>query len=314
MLSSHARGYPVNQDEKPTYLPRMDAVYWNHIGDFVRSAVVDAAPGTVYSERELYAAATPLTLWAWQTAAMPLTRDVIFAVRTIERFIAVGLTQYGSKASRNTLRSRLLRISEALLDAAAPPVLRPLGGSDPSAPYSAREVVTLKSWASAQTTAERRSNAEALLALGLGAGLAGREIVNLTIGDIRADDDGVLITVRGVRARVVPVLREWERALVERVGACQDETWAFREQHAGGNRNLITDFVSRSEGKIQLQARRMHATWIVQHLEAGTPLVPLMRAAGLQSPEALDRFFKFVRAPDLRFCRNALRDAVTAQR
>ena len=246
---------------------------------------------------------------------MPLERDVIFAVRTIERFTAVGLSHYGSKASRNTLRSRLLRISEALLEAAAsPPVLRPLGGSDPTAPYTAKEVVTLKSWAIAQTTAERRSNAESLLALGLGAGLAGRKIVNLTIGDIRADDDGVLITVCGERARVVPVLREWERALVERVGACQDETWAFREQHAGGNRNLITDFVSRSEGKIQLQARRMHATWIVQHLEAGTPLVPLMRAAGLQSPEALDRFFKFVREPDLRFCRNALRDAVTAQR
>ncbi|TFD14631.1 hypothetical protein E3T42_11500 [Cryobacterium sp. TMT4-10] len=245
---------------------------------------------------------------------MPLERDVIFAVRTIERFIAVGLTQYGSKASRSTLRSRLLRISEALLDAAAPPVLRPLGGSDPSAPYTAREVVTLKSWATAQTTAERRSNAEALLALGLGAGLAGREIVNLTIGDIRADDDGVLITVRGERARVVPVLREWERALVERVGACQDEAWAFREQHAGGNRNLITDFVSRAEGKIQLQARRMHATWIVQHLEAGTPLVPLIIAAGLQSPEALDRFLRFAREPDLRWCRNALRDAVAAPR
>ncbi|TFD04855.1 hypothetical protein E3T25_04910 [Cryobacterium sandaracinum] len=304
----------MTHEGEQAYLPQIDAGYWHHIGDFVRAAVVDAAPGTVYSERELYAAATPLTLWAWQTAAMPLERNVIFAVRTIERFIAVGLTQYGSKASRNTLRSRLLRISAALLDPAAPPVLRPLGGSDPSAPYTAREVVTLKSWAIAQSTAERRSNAEALLALGLGAGLAGREIVNLTIGDIRADDDGVLITVRGERARVVPVLREWERALVERVGACQDEAWAFREQHAGGNRNLITDFVSRAEGKIQLQARRMHATWIVQHLEAGTPLVPLMRAAGLHSPEALDRFFKFVREPEVRYCRNVLRDAVATPR
>ncbi|TDW30348.1 hypothetical protein [Cryobacterium psychrophilum] len=301
-------------DEEEAYVPQMNAAYWSHIGDFVRAAVVDAAPGTVYSERELYAAATPLTLWAWQTAAMPLERDVIFAVRTIERFTAVGLSHYGSKASRNTLRSRLLRISEALLDAEAPPVLRPLGGSDPSAPYTARDVVTLKSWAIAQTTAERRSNAESLLALGLGAGLAGREIVNLTIGDIRADHDGVLITVRGERARVVPVLREWERALAERVDGCQDETWAFREQHAGANRNLITDFVSRAEGKIRLQARRMHSTWIVQHLEAGTPLVPLMRAAGLQSPEALDRFLRFVREPDATYFRNALRDAVAIPR
>lgn len=305
----------MRQDEEHAYLPRMTAAYWAHIGSFVRAAVIDAAPRTAYSERELYAAATPLTLWAWQTAAMPLERDVIFTVRTIERFTAVGLAHYGSKAGRNTLRSRLLRISEALLGApVAPPSLRPLGGSDPSAPYTAREVVTLKSWAIAQTTAERRSNAEALLALGLGAGLAGREIVNLTVGDIQADDDGVLILIRGDRARSVPVLREWERALTERVNSRQAETWAFREQHAAANRNLITDFVSHSEGKIRLQARRMHATWIVQHLEAGTPLVPLLHAAGLHSPEALDRFLKFVREPEPQYCRNVLRDAVAAPR
>jgi integrase len=305
----------VNVDAGQDYLPRMTAAYWAHIGSFVRAAVVDAAPQTAYSERELYAAATPLTLWAWQTAAMPLERDVIFAVRTIERFTAVGLTHYGSKAGRNTLRSRLLRISEALLGAPVmPPVLRALGGSDPSAPYSAREVVTLKSWALTQSTAQRRSNAEALLALGLGAGLAGREIVKLAVGDIQADDDGVLILVRGDRARSVPVLREWERALTELVSTRLAETWAFREQHAAVNRNLITDFVSHSEGKIRLQARRMHSTWIVQHLEAGTPLVPLMRAAGLQSPEALDRFLRFAREPDPLHCRNALRDALAAPR
>ncbi|MGY4858269.1 hypothetical protein [Cryobacterium sp. AP23] len=305
----------MKEDGWSAYLPQIDAGYWTQIGNFVRAAVVDAAPDTAYTERELYAAATPLTLWAWQTAAMPLERDVIFAFSTIERFIGVGLTHYGSKASRNTLRSRLLRISEALLDAPlAPPVLRPLGGSDPSSPYTARDVVTLKSWAIAQTTHERRSNAEALLALGLGAGLAGREIVNLRIGDINADDHGVFIRVRGERSRVVPVLREWERALAARVDPGQTETWAFRQQHASANRNLITDFVSRAEGKIRLQARRMHATWIVQHLEAGTPLIPLMRAAGLQSPEALDRFFKFVREPDSEYYRNALRDAVATPR
>jgi integrase len=301
-------------DASREYEPVRAGPYWPYIGAFVRAAVTDAAPRTAYSERELYAAATPLTLWAWQTAAMPLEREVIFALHTIERFIAVGLPQYRSKSGRNTIRSRLLRINEVLLHPPSPPPrLRPLGRSDPSMPYTAAEVAALKSWATTQNTPGRRSNAEALLALGLGAGLAGREIVNLTVSDIRADDDGVLVEVRGDRARVVPVLREWERSLREHVDLACD-TWVFREQHVSDNRNLITDFVSRSEGKIQLQARRMHATWIVHHLEAGTPLVPLMRAAGLTSPEALDRFLKFVRAPDPQISRNAVRDAVAAPR
>ena len=297
-----------------TYQPQHAAPYWAHLGEFVRRSVNDATADTAYSASELYAAATPLTMWAWQTAGMPLEREVIFSLRTIERFIAVGLPQYRSNSGRNTIRSRLLRMSHALIGPpVAPPALRPLGKSNPSAPYSAKEIIILKSWAIAQSTAQRRWNAEALLSLGLGAGLAGREIINLRVDDLHSDDGGVVVTVRGERSRQVPVLREWERALASGVRP-EDGGWLFRENRESANRNLITDFVSRSTGKIQLQARRMHSTWIVQHLEAGTPLVPLMRAAGLESPEALDRFLRFVREPDARGSRNTLRDAVAEAR
>ncbi|TFC18606.1 hypothetical protein E3O19_04355 [Cryobacterium algoritolerans] len=205
-------------------------------------------------------------------------------------------------------------MSDALIGPpVAPPELRPLGQSAPSAPYSGQEIIALKSWAIAQSTAQRKWNAEALLSLGLGAGLAGREIINLTVADIRSDDCGVVVAVRGERPRQVPVLREWERALI--VGMRPEGgSWLFHENRESANRNLITDFVSRSTGKIQLQTRRMHSTWIVQHLEAGTPLVPLMRAAGLASPEALVRFLRFVREPNERGSRNALRDAAAEPR
>lgn len=309
------RDAPVPIEGSGHYHPQHAAPYWAHLGEFVRRAVDDAGPRTAYSDRELFAAATPLTLWAWQSAAMPLERDVIFSLRTIERFIAVGLPQYRSDSGRNTIRSRLLRMSHVLTSTpVAPPVLRPLGRSDPSAPYSAKEIAILKSWAIAQSTAQRKWNAEALLSLGLGAGLAGREIINLTVDDIRSDDFGVVVAVHGERPRQVPVLREWERALVAGVRSDGGGGWLFRDNRISANRNLITDFVSRSTGKIQLQARRMHSTWIVQHLEAGTALVPLMRAAGLESPEALDRFLRFVREPNEFDSRNTLRDAVAEPR
>lgn len=165
-----------------------------------------------------------------------------------------------------------------------------------------------------QPTPGKRANAETLLALGFGAGLSGREIINLTVDDIHADEEGVVVRIRGDRPRSVPVLREWERALFDQATVEPGEAWAFRQQHTGGNPNLITDFVSRGAGKIHLEARRLHATWIVHHLEAGTPLLPLLRAAGLASPEALERFFPFVRKDLRNDDRTLLRDATARPR
>ncbi|MEO7544862.1 MAG: hypothetical protein ABIT21_00975, partial [Terrimesophilobacter sp.] len=187
--------------------------------------------------------------------------------------------------------------------------LRPLGRSRPSTPYTLRELITLRSWAAAQGTENRRTNAAALLALGIGAGLTGREIVDITFEDIQVDENGVLVFVHGDRERTVPLLREWESALRDRVATAETMVSVFRPGRISPNRNLITDFVSRANGKVALQARRMRATWLVHHLEAGTALVPFLSAAGLSSPEALDRFLPFVREGDRQMVRSALRDA-----
>jgi len=157
-------------------------------------------------------------------------------------------------------------------------------------------------------------NAEVLLALGLGAGLTGREIIDLTVDGIREEGDAVVVVVQGERARTVPVLREWDGSLIARRRTSAHSSWAFRQKRETSNRNLISDFVARSQGDVPLQTRRMHATWVVQHLEAGTPLVPLLRAAGLTSPEAFDRFLPFVRPPTEAEFRASLRDAPTAPR
>ncbi|MEC5170373.1 hypothetical protein [Glaciihabitans sp. GrIS 2.15] len=283
----------MSEQVVPTFFPRVAGPYWSTIGEFVTDAVREAAAESVYNERDLFAAVTPLVLWAWQSQGWPLERDVIFTVEAIESFVGMGLHHYRSNAGRNTLRSRLLRVSETVLPDAEPPELRPLGGSDPSQPYSPSQVTLLRGWAVNQQTVGRRSNAEALLALGLGAGLAGREILALTAADIDVDDAGVVIRVSGDRARDIPVLARWEDQLIDHLDRIADG-YVFRQNRSSLNHNLITDFVSRDPARLPLTTRRMHATWIVNHLEAGTPLVPLLRAAGLSSPEALDRFLRFV--------------------
>jgi integrase len=280
------------------YRPTIPAEYWQQIGPFVARAVTDSAGATSYSDRELFAATTPFVLWAWQTAGLPLKREQIFRISVVDRFASVEADSYATAASRNTIRSRLLRMAEVLHPEQTERPLRALGASDPTRPYSTEEVIALRSWARSQRTEQRRRDAEALLALGLGAGLSGREILNVRVADIRRVSGGVDVGVGGERPRRVPVLREWERALLDRADADDTKAWAFRAGHTTENPNLITDFVSRSRGRIQLQARRMRTTWIVHHLNAGTPAVALIRAAGVNSLAALDRFLPFAEPAD----------------
>ncbi len=291
------------------YRPRLAASYWEAIGPFVSAAVEDVlTQSSTYTDRELYAAATPLCLWAWQSAGMALDRDEIFRVSSIDRFAAIGMPGYRSSAGKNTIRSRLLRMGEILRTPTTPSrQLRPLGNSDPTAPYSPSELIELRSWARAQSTPARRRNAQALLALGLGAGLSGKEILAVQADDVITEHPGIRVVVRGPRAREVVVLARWEDGLADLSG--QPQSPVFRSGRSTDNENLITDFVSRSRGRVHVQARRMRATWLVHHLESGTPMTVLLAASGVATLEALDRFMRFVPKPDPGHATRALRGA-----
>jgi integrase len=280
-----------------SYTPNIPSSEWSEIKPFVTAAVTEAAPSTAYSEAELFTAVTPLVLWAWKSAGV-LQRDHVFAQPTIEKYVGEGMTNH-TDASRGTIRSRLLRASEALLnvrtDRTALQGLRP---SDASAPFNADELVELRVWAKAQPTAARKISAGVLLSLGIGAGLQGNEIIAARVGDIDLLDQGAVIRVRGEREREVPVLRRWEKPLINRVKNGDLDSFVFREQRKTENHNLITDFISRSEAPFVIQARRMRSTWLVHHIDNGTPVVPFMQAAGIQSLEALDRFLPYAATYD----------------
>lgn len=110
--------------------------------------------------------------------------------------------------------------------------LKGMGGpSDPTVPYSKDDLARLRTWAKSQSTVGRQTSAAALLALGIGigAGLAGREILAVRVGDIGVSDDGVLVAVPGDRPREVGVLRTWEAALIDRSRSGDADKYAFRE-------------------------------------------------------------------------------------
>jgi len=82
----------------------------------------------------------------------------------------------------------------------------------------------------------------------------------------------------------------------------------FRENHVAFYQTLISGFVDRSDtSRVHPQTQRLRATWIVRHLAAGTPVVELMQAAGVESLEAFTRYVKFVPRVSRRVARDALR-------
>jgi integrase len=280
------------------YAPQVDARTWDRISGFVRSAVHDAEPSTVYDASSLLSSVSGFVGWADQTGHS-LNRTALFDRWLIEEYIANGCPTLSS-ASRGNRRSHLFRVAEVLLGPSfAGPKPVPLLPSDPVRPYTATELEMLKRWANGQPRENNKADATVLLALGVGAGLAVEDLLRIKQQDLTEDNDGVLVTVvGGRRPRQVPVLHMWTYDLSPMIAgfsALTANEFVFRPRRKVGSKNSVTNFVARTTNAgVRVSSQRLRATWIVTHLTAGTPVVPLMQVAGVDSLEALTRYVRYV--------------------
>ena len=277
------------------YFPDIEPRQWTEVRGWVMDIVRDVDGHTPYTSRDIALAVSRLAVWASNNLGIELERDVLLRREFINRFIGFGCKGQ-TEATRSNLRAQLLRVAETLLDPSLAPVrLAALGPADPSQPYDSGEIARLSSWANGQRTEARRRNAEALIALGLGAGLSASEIGNLRAQDVDASEGGVTVHVRSGRVRAVPVIAEWESSIAARAEELEPSTFMFRPGHAKFYPNLISNFVSRGRwSEVLPQTQRLRATWIVRHLDAGTPIAPLIAAAGVDSLEAMTRYVRFL--------------------
>jgi integrase len=277
------------------YRPKIEQAYWDAIREFVRSVVLAAEGHVSYSVNDLYRAVTEFSLWGWQSAGLPLDVPGLFERSVIAYYVQVGCGQL-TPAARGNRRSLLLRIAEHLATV-APVKLPPLPPSEPSEPYNRRQLVSIVSWARAQSTPDRRANAHLLVCLGLGTGLSAQEIIALRNENIVRDGPDVDIIVASGRRRRVPMLREFAALIPPTPGG--PDSYAFRPGRNVQYVNAISNFIARGSGVgLRPQTQRMRATWIVCQLDARTPLSVLTKAAGLESLDALARFERFATPVD----------------
>lgn len=303
-----------------SYRPIVALPYWHIIGTFIDEAVAETAAATGRAERSLYPAVSVFVLWCWQSRGTPLERRRIFRKTTVEEFVHLAMSSY-SAGSRSTHRATLWLMVETLNSADLNRSHRSLPRSAPTAPYTRAEIATLRSWSLAQATERRQHDATALLALGLGAGLAARELLGVRRSDITDDaaertineatgeimdevadevadkvvDDagGLTVSVRGDRARNIPILVEWARPLRTILTNLNRDEWVFRPGRISATSGQVTDFLLRARTTLDIRPARMRTTWLLNHLHAGTPPHELLRISGLKNFAALDKIAVF---------------------
>ncbi|CAL8979492.1 hypothetical protein CELL_03201 [Cellulomonas sp. T2.31MG-18] len=297
-----------------SYVP-IGIAHWPDVTEFVRSAA-----------SEFFQITPPSTRGEAQAAMREIARlaDFQFArtgrVSTKTVFTRVTVAQLdasragalrasangAAKAARDSIvsdgevtlasqLSRIVRIGRAL---------NPAGGWDPkppsrprrvTPPYSPDELRRLEE-AVARNSGLPAVNGEAVLVLGLGAGLSGTDLLVRTTQCEDLGDKGIVIEVAGRR---VPVLERYESRLRALLASTAPGNLLIGSEAT--HKNAVNEAVARvqiPQGAPALEPGRLRATWIVSHLASGVRVPELMRAAGLVSMTSISDLARFVPALD----------------
>jgi hypothetical protein len=210
--------------------------------------------------------------------------EVLLHPSAAERFTrcAPGL----SPVARRTLRTSLRFIGRRVVPQFYPADL-PLPRERAKQPYRPAEIAGFLALADTQPTPERRMRAAGLVCLGAGAGLIRADLREVRGTDVARCSGGVVVRVRGPRARAVPVLAGYRARLL-----------AAAEFAGGGlvcggaepgRRNLTNQLVRALDGGgglPRLDTSRLRATWLA---DCGRilGLATFMRAAGISCSQRL---------------------------
>jgi integrase len=247
----------------------------------------DVIAGTGAEGREraknLLWAAGKLADWAipFGLDAVP---EVLLHPSVAERFTrcAPGL----SPAARRTLRTNLRFIGRRVVPQLYPADL-PLPRERSKAPYSPAEIDGFLALADAQPTAERRMRAAGLVCLGAGAGLIRSDLRDVRGRDAACRSGGVVVTVRGSRPRVVPVLARYHARLLAAARSAGNGLVCGGADP--GRRNLTNPLISALDGGTglpRLDTSRLRATWLADCAQL-LGLATFMHAAGISCSQRL---------------------------
>jgi integrase len=238
---------------------------------------------------------------------VPAGRECLLDYDVIEAFCVAGLAARVS-STRGTYRSVLYQLAAPVH---GEPACRatPFPGAKAPAPYSPGERAELAAAARAQRGPGKRASALAMIVFGIGAGLRPGELAVLRGSDVTGAGGRAVAGISGGPApRTVPLTSRYAgRALELARGAGGD--FLFRPGPADrGYKNFVNGFAGRlaadPDGP-RLSAGRCRATFICDHLAAGTPVPVLLAVTGIAEAGSLARYARHV--PGISSSKGALR-------
>jgi integrase len=250
---------------------------------FARDVIGRVAPQGRERAKNLLWAAGKLADYA-ASLGLDLVPEVVLHPSVAERFTrcAPGL----SGVSRRTLRTNLRFIGRRAAPQLYPQDL-PLPRERSKEPYSAAQIDGYLALADAQPTAGRRMRAAGLVCLGAGAGLIRGDLRGARGSDVACRSGGVVVAVRGARARTVPVLARYHGPLL--AAARFAGTGLICGGTDPGRRNLtnpLTAALDGGSGLPRLDTSRLRATWLADCANQ-LGLATFMHAAGISCSQRL---------------------------
>ena len=228
-------------------------------------------------------------------AGLSISPEVLLDPDIVEAFVVRGLPGR-AHSTKGTYRSVLSRLAG---EGARRPKRRgtPFSAAPAPAPYCGAERAELEAIARAQPRLERGRSARVVLAGGIGAGLRPLEIVALRADDVVSDGNQVSVKVRAAFERLVPLSPPHGERLAE-LAALSAGGLLFRPGLVVRDyKNALNDLCCHLDCDPQatkLSAPRCRASFICDHLAAGTTLSELCAIAGLCEPESLLRYCRHV--------------------
>lgn len=272
---------------------------WPAIRDFVANATLTVAPNSVGDPLSYISVIVRYVDWCYRVMGIDLVIDDIFDFDMIAYYAMNATDDVHSKASKGSIRARLLWVGDHLVPGGVRErVLEKAGRTPVTAPYSQAEILQLKQWAVSQNTAYSRHMCWTVLAFGLGAGLTSRELVNLKREDVTETSDGVFVTIRsGGAPRQVVVTGEWEDHAMVLAESVKAGAYVFSCHKTVRESTVISQSLRRTTARpngLRINMEKMRLTWFVRLLNSGCPVPVFLKAAGLKGMSALERIIPYL--------------------
>lgn len=274
-----------------SYTPSsIDPATWTAIRPLVIETVTAAAPPTPDRAQHLMLPAAKLVLWAI-SQGVAAERASVFTDTMVEEWARAQLAAGASRSSIATHRSQL----RALLPP-TPPSGPTVGRGNGPNPYNANEDLALRRAVTGQRTPVYRSTGCLLYGLARGAGLNAAAIRQTRRDDVTDHGDGgIEIQVDGRSLWVLDSHLD-----VIRLGLSTSTGTGYLLGGRNGQRRNLAEYVDRftvPDGTPRLNIGRCRSTWILDHIQRGTPIKVLADAVGTKSLSQIEALLPHVDSP-----------------